>query len=306
VRRVTGIPRLLALPRDAHKGVRGRVLIVAGSLRMSGAARLAGWGALRSGAGLVTLAVPDAVHAVVAAELACAMTLPLPTRHGAIAAGGAALARETAAEVDAIAVGPGLSRHAGAFLRRFLKGLAAPLVLDADALNLVAEDPAMVEGATGPRILTPHPGEAARLLGREVGGGTEERVNAAREIAERYRATVILKGPASVVCDGESLHFNRTGNPGMATGGTGDVLTGILVARLAAGLSPLDAAVQAAHLHGRAGDLAAAAVGEQSMVATDLVASLAVAFAELAEPLVDHAAAAEKGSGVRRRGRRGR
>jgi len=303
---VTDIPRIAALPRDAHKGARGRVLLVAGSLRMSGAARLAGWGALRSGAGLVTIAVPEVVHAIVAADLACAMTLPLPARHGAFAAGGAALAREHAAEVDAVAVGPGLSRHPAPFLRRFLKDLDKPLVLDADALNLLASAPEMLDGAAGPRVLTPHPGEASRLLGREVGPSTEDRVDAARQIAERFRATVILKGPASVVCDGESLHFNRTGNPGMATGGTGDVLTGIVVARLAAGLAPLDAAVQSAHLHGRAGDLAAAAAGERSMVATDLVASLAVAFSELAEPVVDHTGSAEKASGVRRRGRRGR
>ncbi|MHC4163597.1 MAG: ADP-dependent NAD(P)H-hydrate dehydratase, partial [Planctomycetota bacterium] len=130
MRRVTEVPRIARLPRAAHKGDRGRVLVVAGSLRMSGAARLSGWGALRGGAGLVTIATPDVVQPVVAAELSCAMTLPLPSRKGVLTAIGATAARELAAQVDAVAVGPGLTTDAAPFLRRFLSGLDKPVVLD--------------------------------------------------------------------------------------------------------------------------------------------------------------------------------
>jgi NAD(P)H-hydrate epimerase len=280
---VAGPPRIAPLPRDAHKGVRGRVLLVAGSLRMSGAARLAGWGALRGGAGLVTIATPDAVHAVVAADLPCAMTLPLPTRKGAFAASGAAAARAFAEGVDAVGAGPGITTLAGPFLGRMLAGLSKPLCLDADGLNLLAEDPRLLGGARGPRVLTPHPGEAARLLGREIEPSADARLAAAAEIADRFGAVAVLKGAGTVVCDGEQAYVEAGGNPGMATGGTGDVLTGLLTARLAAGIDPFDAAVQAVWLHARAGDLAAAAVGEHSMVATDLVASLPAAVAGLVE-----------------------
>jgi NAD(P)H-hydrate epimerase len=277
VRRVADVPRIPRLSREAHKGDRGRVLIVAGSLRMSGAARLAGWGGLRGGGGLVTIATPDCVHAVVAADLPCAMTLPLPSKRGAFAPAGAGAAREL--EADAVAVGPGITTDVGPFLRRFLRGIDVPVVIDADALNLVAEEPELLDLFEAPRVLTPHPGEAARLLGGKVG----DRVGAAATLAERFRAVVVLKGMGTVVCDGESLYVERAGNPGMATGGTGDVLTGLLAARLAMRVAPFDAAVQAVHAHARAGDLAALAVGEHGMIATDLVANLPAALDELAE-----------------------
>ena len=189
----------------------------------------------------------------------------------------AAAARADAA--DGGAVGPGITTEAGPFLRKFLKGLDVPVVIDADALNLVAKAPELLDSFEAPRVLTPHPGEAARLLGGKVG----DRVGAAAALAERFRAVVVLKGMGTVVCDGESLYAERAGNPGMATGGTGDVLTGLLAARLAMGVPAFDAAVQAVHAHARAGDLAAMAVGEGSMIATDLVASLPAALGELAE-----------------------
>lgn len=272
MRRVFDVPKVARLKRDAHKGDRGRVLIVAGSLPMSGAARLAAWGALRGGAGLVTVATPDVVQPIVAAELPCAMTLPLPCRKGVLMASGVAAAR--AIEADAIAIGPGLTTGAKPFLRRFLHGLDVPVVLDADALNILAEEPGMLDGTTT-AVLTPHPGEAVRLLGRGIDG---ERVAAARELAERFGVVVVLKGAGTVVCDGDRYFVNRTGNPGMATGGTGDILAGLLAARLASGMDPFPAAVQSVHVHGMAGDLAAAAVGENAMVATDLVANLAAAL----------------------------
>jgi ADP-dependent NAD(P)H-hydrate dehydratase len=280
VRRVSDVPRIPRLKRDAHKGDRGRVLIIAGSLRMSGAARLAGWGGLRGGGGLVTVATPENIHAVVAADLPCALTLPLPARRGAFAASGASRAREFARAADAVALGPGITIDAKVFVARLLKGLEKPLVIDADALNILALEPHLKDAFAAPRVLTPHPGEAARLLGGTL---PADRVEAAAVIAERFGAVVVLKGMGTVVCDGESVYVERAGNPGMATGGTGDVLTGLLAARLAMGASPFDAAVQAVHAHARAGDLAAAGVGEQSMIATDLVANLPAALAELCE-----------------------
>ena len=275
MKRVVDVPRIARLKRDAHKGDRGRVLIVAGSLSMSGAARLAGWGALRGGAGLVTIAVPDAVQPIVAADLPCAMTLPLPSRKGVLMASGAAAAR--AVEADAIAIGPGITTAAAPFLRRFLKGLDTPVVIDADALNILAEQPGMLSTDT-PSVLTPHPGEAARLLGHPVNG---ERVAGAEELAERFHTVAVLKGTGTVVCDGDRYYVNKSGNPGMATGGTGDVLAGLLAARLASGADPFPAAVQAVYVHGVAGDLAAVSVGENSMIATDLVANLGPAVATL-------------------------
>jgi NAD(P)H-hydrate epimerase len=256
------------------------VLIVAGSLRMSGAARLAGWGGLRGGGGLVTVATPESAHGIVAADLPCALTVPLPARRGAFASSGASRARELAATSDAVALGPGITTDAEAFVARFLKGLGKPIVIDADGLNILAKEPDLIDSFEAPRVLTPHPGEAARLLG---GSLPEDRIAAAAALAERYRSVIVLKGMGTVVCDGESVYVERAGNPGMATGGTGDVLTGLVAARLAMGVPPFDAAVQAVRAHARAGDLAAAAVGETSMIATDLVANLPAALGELGE-----------------------
>ena len=260
MKRVFDVPKVARLKRDAHKGDRGRVLIIAGSLSMSGAARLAGWGALRGGAGLVTIATPNIVQPIVAAELPCAMTLPLPCRKGVLMASGVAAAR--AIDADAVAIGPGLTTGAKPFLRRFLDGLDVPVVLDADALNILAEEPGMLDG-TATAVLTPHPGEAARLLGRSI---DRERVAAACELAERFGVVAVLKGAGTVVCDGDRYFVNRTGNPGMATGGTGDILAGLLAARLASGMDPFPAAVQSVHVHGLAGDLAAAMTPGPSMI----------------------------------------
>jgi len=286
VRRIQQIPPLARLDRAAHKGDRGRVLLVAGSLGMSGAARLAAWGALRGGAGLVTVACPDAVQLIVAADLPCALTLPLASRKGILSPFAATEARAAAENADAVAVGPGLTPEVLAFLRRFLKAFRRPLVLDADALNALAADPSLLDGVEAPRILTPHPGEAARLLGRAVPEDPEGRAEVAALLAEQFHCTAVLKGPGTVVCDGESVYVNASGNPGMATGGTGDVLTGLIAARFAAGADPFKAAVQAVALHGRAGDLAAAAVGQNAMMATDLISALPNAVLEALAPAV--------------------
>jgi len=297
VRRIEDVPRIAPLPRDAHKGDRGRVLLVAGSQSMPGAARLAGWGALRGGAGLVTIATPETAHPIVAADLPCAMTLPLPARKGALTSTGATAAREAAKSMNAIGIGPGLTTRVGPFLLRMLKKLAPPVVLDADALNVLAADDDLLAEHDAPRVLTPHPGEAARLLGRDVPGDAKGRLAAAAELADRWHAVVVLKGAGTVVTDADSFFVNKSGNPGMACGGAGDVLTGLLTARLAQGMDPLDAAIQAVWVHGRAGDLAAAAVGPHGMIATDIVGNIPAALAEL----VVEPKRAPKRAGSRRR-----
>ncbi len=283
MRRVHDPKKIVRLKRDAHKGDRGRVLAVGGSLSYSGAIRLCGWGALRGGAGLVTIACPDVIAPIVATELTCAMTLPLPSRRGLLAVAGAPLARTHAETVDALVIGPGLDTGPRTFLRRLLQGLAAPIVLDADALNIVAADEKILSGHKGERVITPHPKEAERLLGEPVPKDQEGRVRVAAKLVDRYRATVVLKGMNTVVCDGDYYYICPLGNPGMATGGTGDVLAGLVAARLARGVEPFVAAVQAVFVHARAGDLAAAAVGETGMIATDLVANLALALDEITQ-----------------------
>jgi NAD(P)H-hydrate epimerase len=283
VRRIDEVPRIRPLKRDAHKGDRGRVLLVAGSQSMSGAARLAGWGALRGGAGLVTIATPDVAQPIVAADLPCAMTLALASRGGVLTATGAPVANKMAKGMDAVGIGPGLTDGVAPFLRRFLKGLAPPVVLDADALNVLAASPDLLKQHEAPRVLTPHPGEAARLLGREVPSDAKGRLAAAEELADTWHSVVVLKGAATVVTDGDRVFVNKSGNPGMACGGSGDVLTGLITARLAQGMDPLAAAIQGVWLHGRAGDLASASVGGIAMIATDIVANLPAALGELLE-----------------------
>ncbi|MFQ5845145.1 MAG: NAD(P)H-hydrate dehydratase [Planctomycetota bacterium] len=253
------------------------------------------------GAGLVTVATPEGVHPVVAADLPSALTLPLADEDGVLSERGAAAAREAAESMDAVAVGPGLTVEAAPFLRAFLPSLSKPLVVDADALNVLAAEPGLLAGAAGPPILTPHPGEAARLLGRAVPGDPESREQACRDLAGRFGAVAVLKGAGTVVCDADRVYTNETGNPGMATGGTGDVLTGLLAALLAGGADPWTAAVQGVHLHGRAGDLAALAVGERGMVATDLAANLSRALSELVERRPRTRTGGGRGAASRRR-----
>jgi len=298
VRRIDEVPRIAPLARDAHKGDRGRILLIAGSRSMSGAARLAGWGALRGGAGLVTIATPESAQPMVAADLPCAMTLPLPCRKGALTATGAAAARAAAKGMDAVGIGPGLTTEVAPFLRRLLKGPTPPLVLDADALNVLARHPDLLAEHESPRIFTPHPGEASRLLGRSIAPDAKSRAAAAEEIADRWGAVVVLKGADSVVTDADRMFVNRSGNPGMACGGAGDVLTGLITARLGLGMDALDAAIQGVWIHGRAGDLAAAAVGVHGMIATDIVGNLPAAMSELIQP----PPRTSKRTGSRRRG----
>ncbi len=282
------LPRIEPRRIDAHKGDFGRVLVVAGSPRMTGAAVLAGDAALRAGAGLVTLAVPRSIHAIVASRILCETTLSLPAAagSGALAAQASRIVLDALDRASALAIGPGLGLERGtvACVRAILDAATVPSVVDADGLNAIAPDLARVARRNGraPLVLTPHPGEMGRLLGIPIRDVERDREGAARRAARAAHAIVVLKGHRSVVTDGTRLAINGTGNPGMATGGTGDVLTGVVAALLGQGFDPFDAARLGAHVHGLAGDIAAKATGEISLVAADLLASLPAAFRALA------------------------
>ncbi len=274
------LPRLPRREASAHKGSFGLALIVGGSRGMAGAVALAGMAALRGGAGLVRLAVPDACLDTVAAFDPCFMTVPLASdRKGRISFDAVPQIMACAGQATAVALGPGLSRSAGldSLVNRLYATLSYPLVLDADGLNALAARLGQIRTPAGPRVLTPHPGEFMRLDG-QMPRSEEERIEAATRLAVRLGAVVALKGHRTVVSDGRQVYVNETGNPGMATGGSGDVLTGLVTSLICQGLACFEAACLAVHLHGLAGDGAAESVGQESLVASDLVVNLPVAF----------------------------
>jgi len=273
------LPHLPPRRPDDHKGTFGTALIVGGSRGMSGAAALAGMAALRGGAGLVRLAVPDAIVDVVAGFEPAYTTIPLPSDHG----GRIALAAQphiaaAAGQATVVGLGPGLGKSPGltALVSWLYRHLDQPMVIDADALNALSTRPEVLPQPGGPRILTPHPGEFARLLGRRIELAQRETV--ADEAAARWGVVVVLKGHGTCVSDGRRRAVNATGNPGMATGGTGDVLTGLITALACQKLSPWEAARLGVHLHGLAGDLAAEELGQASLTAGDLIRFLPLAL----------------------------
>jgi NAD(P)H-hydrate epimerase len=279
-----GEARLLVPPRrpDAHKGDAGRVLVVAGSPGKTGAAHLALLGALRGGAGLVTLAARPEVLPLALAGRPEAMSLAL-SGSGPLGRGDLAALLAAARGADALVVGPGIPRGAetGELLRAFLGRAKVPAVLDADALNALAEDRGSVGGLGVPLVLTPHPGEMARLAGITAEAVQEDRIGTATARAREWSATVVLKGARTVVADPEGPPaVVPTGNAGLASGGTGDVLAGLVGALLGSGLPAPAAARAAAFVHGRAGDLAARRYGERGLLAGDLGEAIGAVWAE--------------------------
>ncbi len=277
--------RLPPRPVDAHKGVYGHLLVVAGSRGKTGAAALAARAALRSGAGLVTAAVPTSQQPVVAALGLEYMTEALPDgAAGSLARGAGARVLELVATMDALALGPGLSLEpeTQALARELVARVPRPMVVDADALTALAGHLDVLKSAAGPRLLTPHPGEMARLLGGGISDVQDDRIERARAFAAEHGVWVALKGAGTVVAapDG-NVWINPTGNAGMAKGGSGDVLTGMVGAFLARGLPPLEALQTAVYAHGRAGDLVRDAWGEEGMLAGDLVEAIPRALASL-------------------------
>jgi ADP-dependent NAD(P)H-hydrate dehydratase len=276
------LPRLPRRAADSHKGSFGSVLLVGGSQGMAGSISLSGMAALRTGAGLVRVATARTAQSTVASFEPSYMTIGLAEdADGRIAATARNAIAEAASHASVVACGPGLGRSADLveLIAWLYQSLALPLVLDADGLNALAERPAALANPGGPRILTPHPGEFARL--EQIDKlPVAEREPRARQLATRAGAVVLLKGHRTVITDGRRLALNTTGNPGMATGGTGDVLTGVIAALVAQQLEPYDAARLGAHVHGLAGDLAARALGPVGIIAHDLVAHLPQALVQ--------------------------
>jgi len=281
IERVTQLPSLPERPRDAHKGTFGRVLIAAGSRGMSGAACLAGRGALRGGAGLVYVAVPPEILPVVAAAEPSYLTIPLAEdMEGRIADTSLDIIRIRAASMSALAIGPGWGRSEGVKILTadLYTQIRQPMVLDADALNALAGQLDDLSRPHAGRVLTPHPGEFARLIDSDIATVQQNRETLSVEFAQRHGVVLVLKGAGSIITDGQRLAVNPTGNPGMATGGTGDVLTGLVAALLAQGLEPFEAAQLGVWLHGMAGDCAAGEHTQPGMIASDLPEFLPAAW----------------------------
>lgn len=270
-------PGLPARPADGHKGTFGRTLAVAGSRGMSGAACLAGMAALRAGAGLVSVACPTGIQAIVAGYEPGYMTIGLPEGDdGQLSITALDELLKAVDGKDSVAIGPGLGQatDVAEIVRQVFSETPCPLVVDADGLNVLADS--FREGRwerqehAGPRILTPHPGEFSRLTDLAISETEEQREEVAREFAGKNGVILVLKGPGTIVTDGERLSVNTTGNSGMATGGCGDVLTGMTAAILAGQDDPFELTRLAVHLHGLAGDLAAEAMSQPGMIASDL------------------------------------
>lgn len=277
----------LRIPRnpDAHKGTFGHVAIIAGSVGMTGAATLAAMGALRIGTGLVTVAVPESLNDIMEVKLTEAMTIPVPEGNTR-AFGMASLERvlEIIEKRDAAVIGPGFGRDEDtiAFTLKLIRKLKKPAIIDADALYAVSRDLSVLKQCKVPLVITPHPGEMATLLGTTTADVQSNRLEVARSFAKEHGVTVVLKGAGTVIADPEGMAWiNPTGSPGMATGGTGDVLSGMIGGLLAQDNEPEHAAKAAVYLHGLAGEIAARKFGEAAMIASDLADSIGEAIQEV-------------------------
>ena len=279
------VPALPGRPENAHKGTFGKVLIIGGSVGMSGAVCLSSVSALRSGSGLVTAAIPQSIQMVVASYEPCVMTIGLSTNSdGLLASLSTERIEELLAGKDAVAIGPGLGQSAAAaeLVAAVLEICRVPLILDADALNAAAAHGLLPKrNAESPCVITPHPGEFSLLTGKPISDDEETRISASVEFAMAHKLTVALKGPRTVVTNGERVFMNTTGNSGMATGGSGDVLAGIVTSLLGQKMNAFEAAALAVHAHGRAGDLAESDLGQRGMIASDLLRSLPKAWEKL-------------------------
>ncbi len=254
---------------DAHKGDFGKILLLAGSVGYTGAPVLSALGALRTGAGLVFLGVPESIYQIAAMKLIEPIVFPLPQQDGMLSQEALPQILEKASSMDAVLMGPGLgcSDATEKIVCQVLSACPVPVVLDADGINLVGKHKDILRGRTSPTILTPHAGEFQRLTGRKP----ENRLDSAVEASKDLGVILVLKGHETVITDGISAYLNPTGNPGMAVGGSGDVLAGMIVSLLGQKIPPLEAAACGAWLHGAAGDLCAKELGQYGMLPTDMV-----------------------------------
>ncbi|KAA1260473.1 ATP-dependent (S)-NAD(P)H-hydrate dehydratase [Rubripirellula obstinata] len=271
---------------DAHKGTFGRVLLIGGSRGMAGSIAMSAIAAMKSGSGLVSVAVPDPCLETVASFHPAMMTIPISDDGGGCFGSNAASELLPKLEsVDAIAVGPGMTTGPGAkqIVEDLIDSAGRPMVLDADAINCLAAKEDSNQVRLNRVVLTPHPGELQRLTGVSS-GQRDAQIAAASKFAKETAATIVVKGGPTVVVDGQQTYVNETGNPGMATGGSGDVLTGVITSLLGQGLSPWEASCQGVWVHGLAGDIAATQCGEISMTAMEIISSLSSAFQQSSPP----------------------
>ena len=256
-------------PIDAHKGNFGRVLLLCGSRGYTGAAALSAMGALRSGAGLVYLGVPESIYEIEAVKLLEPIVFPLPDINGHLSDDAHTDVQDLLCDKNAVLIGPGLGQSAGTLkaVETVLTQFSGPVVLDADGINVLQGHMDLLRGRTGPTILTPHAGEFKRIHDVE----SNDRIQSAVTFARKFGVVLLLKGHHTIITDGNRCYINQTGNPGMAVGGSGDLLAGILVSLLGQGLSSLDAAAAAAWIHGAAGDICASELGQYGMLPSDML-----------------------------------
>ena len=252
-----------------HKGDYGRILLLCGSKGYTGAAALAAMGALRTGAGVVYLGVPESIYAIEAGKLLESVVLPLPDCNGTYSVEADQTVIPILPKMDAVLIGPGIGQSEGTMrmVQTILEQCACPVVLDADGINVIEKHKDLIRDRHSPTVITPHMGEFIRIGGCDTG----DRVHDAAQMASDLGCIVLLKGHRTVITDGNTHYINPTGNPGMAKGGSGDLLAGIIVSLLGQGLPPLEAAACGAWLHGAAGDICASEIGEYGMLPQDMV-----------------------------------
>lgn len=254
---------------NTHKGDFGKVLMLCGSVGYTGAAELAALGALRSGAGLVYLGVPESIYGIMASKLSVPIVFPLNDRDGIFCEDAIGKINKHLSKVDCVLIGPGLGLSSGSemLVKTVLESYDGPVVLDADGITLMAKHKNVLRGRTGATILTPHEGEFNRLICGQIC----DRRSDAQRLANELGCVVVLKGHRTVITDGAQTYINMTGNPGMAVGGSGDILAGIITSLIGQGISPLEASACGAWLHGAAGDICARKIGQYGMIPTDLL-----------------------------------
>ena len=288
--KIKKLPELNARKSNTHKGSYGRVLVLAGSPGLTGAAYLCSKAALRSGSGIVTLGVPESLNPVMEAKLTCVMTRPLPeTKESTLSNKGKKEIMKLCESHDVVALGPGLSQQPETreLILWLIQNIYCNMVIDADGLNALSDKVNVLHKIKRHAVLTPHPGEMSRLTGLGSAKNVQkERLNTASQFIQSIqkksnnegKLTLVLKGDKTIVANSRKVYVNRTGNPGMATAGTGDVLTGIIASLIGQGYDVFDASQLGVYIHGLAGDIAAKKKGEHSMIASDIIEYLPDAF----------------------------
>ena len=255
-----------------HKGSFGKILLLCGSRGFTGAAYLAAMGALRTGAGLTFLGVPENIYAIEAVKLNEPVVFPLPDQNGKLSRDAIPEILEKLPSMDAVLIGCGMGQSEDTYLvtKAVLENATCPVVLDADGINVMAMHKDVLRGRKAPTLMTPHDGEAARLAGPVE----QDRIVYAKNLASDLGCILLLKGHRTVITDGQTVYVNQTGNPGMAVSGSGDVLAGLIVSLLGQGIEPLNAAACGAWLHGAAGDICAKELGQYAMLPSDMLEAL--------------------------------